>query len=89
MSEPLRLTLKVAPKAAKTAVNGWMGDTLKVSVTAAPDKGKANQAVIELLAQVLGVPKSALHIVRGETSHNKTLEVTGLAAHEALRRLNK
>lgn len=89
MSEPLRLTLKVAPKAAKTAVNGWMGETLKISVTAAPDKGKANQAVIELLAQVLGLPKSALHIVRGETSHNKTLEVAGLAPAEAYKRLGR
>jgi len=46
-------------------------------VTAAPEKGKANAAVIEVLAEALGLPKSALRIVSGETSPLKTVEIDG------------
>lgn len=82
-----RLQIKVAPKAARNAVNGWMADTLKVSVTTAPEKGKANQAVIGLLADALRLPKSALRVVRGETSTQKLIEISGLDEGEVLRRL--
>lgn len=87
MSAPLRLPLKVAPKASRNAVTGWMGETLKLSVTVAPEKGKANQAVIELLAEALHLPKSAVRIVRGETSTSKLAEIDGLDALELRRRL--
>jgi uncharacterized protein len=50
---------------------------LKLRVAAVPDKGKANAAVIALLAKALGVPKSALEITAGETSRIKTLVITG------------
>jgi len=46
-------------------------------VTAAPEKGKVNAAVIEVLAEALGLPKSALRIVSGETSPLKTVEIDG------------
>lgn len=85
----MRLQVKVAPKAARNALNGWMGDTLKVSVTTAPEKGKANQAVIELLAGALRLPKSALAVVRGETSQQKLIEIRGLDEPEVWRRLGR
>jgi uncharacterized protein (TIGR00251 family) len=50
-------------------------DTLKIKVTAAPDKGAANAAVIEVLAKALGVAKSQVEILRGETSRQKQLGV--------------
>lgn len=87
MSAPLRLSLKVAPKASRNAVSGWMGETLKLSVTVAPEKGKANQAVIELLAEVLHLPKSAVRIVRGETSTSKLAEISGIGEAELRSRL--
>ncbi|MFA5938990.1 MAG: DUF167 domain-containing protein [Sinimarinibacterium sp.] len=83
----MRLQLKVTPKGGRNAINGWMGETLKLSVTAAPEKGKANQAVIELLADVLHLPKSAFTILRGDTSAQKLVEVRGLDEGEILRRL--
>lgn len=89
MSAPLRLPLKVAPKASRNAVTGWMGETLKLSVTMAPEKGKANQAVIELLCEVLHLPKSAVRIVRGETSTSKLAEIDGLDVQELHRRLSR
>lgn len=87
MADPLRLQLKVAPKAARDAVNGWIGETLKVSVTAAPERGKANEAVVALLATTLGLPRSALSIVRGHGSVHKLVEIRGLDAAELRRRL--
>ncbi|ROH90973.1 DUF167 domain-containing protein [Stagnimonas aquatica] len=89
MSAPLRLPLKVAPKASRNAVTGWMGETLKLSVTVAPEKGKANQAVVDLLCEVLHLPKSAVRIVRGETSTSKLAEIDGLDAQELHRRLSR
>lgn len=82
-----RLDLKVSPKAARNAVTGWMGEVLKVSVTAAPEKGKANQAVEALLAEALGLARSAVTVVAGQTSKQKRVEIAGLDADEVRRRL--
>ena len=73
----MRLHLKVVPKASRDRVAGWVGDRLKVQVTAAPERGKANAAVIEVLAAALGVPRGRVRIVAGETSPLKTVEVDG------------
>ena len=73
------LDLKVSPKASRNAVTGYMGEVLKVSVTAAPEKGKANRAVEELLAEALGLPLSAVRVVAGHTAKTKRVEITGLA----------
>ena len=84
-----RLNLKVTPKASRNAISGWRGDTLRLSVTAAPEKGKANQAVITLLAEALDLPRSSLCIVRGETASTKIVEIGGLDETEMFRRLGK
>jgi uncharacterized protein len=73
----LRLLLKVIPKSSRDRVVGWVGDRLKVQVTAAPERGKANDAVVEVLAAALGVSRSQVRIVAGETSPLKTVEVDG------------
>lgn len=69
------LLLKVHPKASRDRVVGWVGDRLKVQVTAPPERGKANEAVIGLLADVLGVPRSAVRVTSGQTSTLKTVQV--------------
>ena len=76
--EGLLLSLKVQPKSSANRILGEHGGALKVSVTAAPEKGKANAAVIALLSETLGVPKSAIEIVRGETSRIKTVRIHGM-----------
>ncbi len=81
------LDLKVSPKASRNAVTGFVGEALKVAVTAAPERGKANEAVEELLAEALGLPRSAVRVVAGQTSRNKRLEIAGLEAAEVRRRL--
>ena len=67
--------LKVSPKASRNAIAAWHGDVLKLSVTAVPDRGRANQAVIALLASELGLAKSSCRIIRGHTGREKTVEI--------------
>ena len=78
----IRLAVKVTPKSAADRIQGWAEDEkgeriLKVTVTAPPEDGKANKAVIALLAKRLKLPKSAIDIASGETSRHKTLLIDG------------
>ncbi|HXX95431.1 MAG TPA: DUF167 domain-containing protein, partial [Planctomycetota bacterium] len=63
----MRLSLKVVPKSSRDRIVGWVGDRLKVQVTAPPERGRANQAVLALLAGVLELPASRIRLVAGET----------------------
>jgi len=69
--EAVLLHVRVQPKARANAVKGWHGAALRVSVTAAPEDGKANRAVIELLAQLLDVAPTSIRLVRGAASRDK------------------
>jgi uncharacterized protein (TIGR00251 family) len=70
------LNIRVLPRSSKNNVVGEMADgTLKVKLTAAPVDGKANEALVELLAEHFEVSKSKIKIVRGGTSKNKVVEV--------------
>ena len=73
----IRLSVKVTPKASSDRIRGWDGAVLKVAVTAVPEDGKANKAVIALLAKTLKLPKSAIDIASGETSRTKILLIDG------------
>ena len=77
----IRLRLKVQPKARRETIAGWApdpdGQVLKVSVGAPPEDGKANAAVIALLAKRLGVAKSAISVVSGATDRRKLVEIRG------------
>lgn len=70
-----RLRLRVHPKARKDTITGVHAGALKVSVTAPPERGKANEAVVKVLAKALDLPKQAVAIVAGETSQDKTVVV--------------
>lgn len=72
------LRLKVTPSASADAVVGWQGDVLRLRVTAPAQRGKANEAVLRLLAAALGIERRRLRIVRGETSRQKVVFVEGL-----------
>lgn len=83
-----RLELRVQPGARETAVAGWRADgSLKVKVTEPPEDGRANRAVIGLLAERLGVRATAVTVVRGASSRSKTIEVAGLTPDELRARL--
>ncbi|NGX45405.1 MAG: hypothetical protein K940chlam2_00557 [Chlamydiae bacterium] len=69
------IEVKVSTKASKNSVEGFEGEVLKIKCTAVPEKGKANESVIALLAEYYGVPKSRITILRGKTSSRKTIQI--------------
>ena len=80
--------IKVQPRARKNAVLGTLGDALKLSLTAPPVDGRANEACIEFFAKLLKVPRSSVTIAAGQTSRNKVIHVAGLSAKEVETRLS-
>lgn len=82
------LPLRVVPGARRSEVVGRLGEAWKLRVKAAPERGRANEEVIRLLARTLGVRESAVHIVRGHGSADKLVEVDGLSLEESERRLD-
>jgi len=80
-------TVKVHPRGRKNAITGEVGDALKVSLTAPPVEGRANEACIEFFAEVLNVPRSSVSIAAGQSSRNKVIRVAGVSAEEVRRRL--
>jgi len=74
--------VKVHPRAKKNAITGEVGDALKLSLTAPPVDGRANEACVDFFAKLLKVPRSSVTIAAGLTSRNKVIRVAGLSAEE-------
>ena len=74
--------VKVQPKASTDQVVGYRAGVLQLRVTAPPDRGRANAAVVSLLAKALGVAKSKVRIIRGQTSRDKVVTVESLTPEE-------
>ncbi len=79
--------VRVHPRAKKNAITGQVGDALKLSLTAPPVDGKANEACIDFFAKLLNVPRSSVTIAAGQSSRNKVIRVAGLSAEEIKKRL--
>ena len=82
-----RLRLRVVPGSKQPGVVGRHGEAWKLRVTAAPERGRANDAAIRLLAETLCVGPADIRLIAGHGSRDKVVEVTGLDAVEAERRL--
>jgi uncharacterized protein YggU (UPF0235/DUF167 family) len=82
-----RLRLRVSPGAGRSAVVGRHGAAWKVRVAAAPERGKANDAVVELLAATLALPRPSVRLVSGLGTRDKIVELAGIDADETDRRL--
>jgi uncharacterized protein (TIGR00251 family) len=80
-------SVRLQPRAKRDRVAGAVGDALKISVTAPPVEGKANQACCALLAKVLNLPKSSVSIAAGQSSRNKLVRIAGITAAELSKRL--
>lgn len=80
----LTLRVHVTPKSGRNEVVGWRGGELSVRVTAPPEGGKANAAACEVLADALGVAKSAVRVTRGDTARHKTMVVRGVGEADSL-----
>jgi hypothetical protein len=79
--------LRVSPGAGRTALVGRHGDAWKVRVTEAPERGRANEAVLRLLAETLALPRTALTLVSGHGGRDKVVELTGMGPALIERRL--
>ena len=82
-----KLPIKVVPGSSRNGIAGWLGDTLRVRVTAPPERGKANAAVESLLCEVLGLPGGSVRVVSGSTSPRKIVEIVGISEADARQRL--
>jgi uncharacterized protein len=88
MPEPTtRLRIRVSPGARRTELVGRQGEAWKVRVAAAPERGRANDAVLKLLAERLRIPLAELTLVGGRSGRDKVVELRGLDPEEADRRL--
>jgi len=85
----LKLELKVVPGSSRDAVAGWLGDALKIRVKAPPEHGRANAAVIALLADTLGITADRIAISRGQSSPRKLVEIQGLTERQVRDRLDR
>jgi len=73
----MRITVQVVPRSSKNSL-AWEQGVLKARLTAPPVDGAANEALIALLAERLGLPKRDIHIVHGATSRRKAVEIAGM-----------
>ncbi len=85
--ETVRLSVRLTPRASREEIAGFEGETLRVRVTAPPVEGRANRALVRLLAKRLGVPRGAVRVVTGQTSRRKVVAIAGLDGTELRRRL--
>jgi uncharacterized protein (TIGR00251 family) len=76
----------VSPRAARARISGRHGTAWKVRVAPSPERGKANEAVVALVAEALRVPRARVELVAGETSRDKVVEIQGLSENEVERR---
>jgi uncharacterized protein (TIGR00251 family) len=84
------IRVQVHPGARRDGIQGWRSDgALRLSVVAAPEEGRANQAVIDLLAGVLAVPRRQVAVVRGQSSRSKQVAIEGLEEPELKRRIEE
>ena len=77
-----RFTVKVHPRARRSAVTGRLGDAWKLDLTAPPVEGKANDECVRYLAELVGVPRARVRIVMGLTSRTKVVEIEGVTEEE-------
>jgi uncharacterized protein (TIGR00251 family) len=86
-SQGATFAVKVHPRARRNAITGAVGDALKVSLTAPPVEGKANDACLAFLAEILQLPRASVTMAAGQSSRQKVIRVAGLTVVEVEERL--
>jgi uncharacterized protein (TIGR00251 family) len=79
---------KIVPGSSRTCICGLLDGMLKIKISAPPEKGKANQRLLEFLAKQLGVKKSAISIISGQTNPIKQVQALGISADALIEKLN-
>lgn len=72
------IKVRIEPRSTKAGISGFVGDALKVKVHSPPLKGAANEELLELLSETFSIKKSAMKIIKGDTSKNKLVEIEGI-----------
>jgi uncharacterized protein (TIGR00251 family) len=85
--EGVLLNVHAQPGARREGLTGEHGGALRVAVNAPPDKGKANAAILQVLAGALGLKPSQIALIAGETSRRKRVLLAGLTVEDAARRI--
>lgn len=80
--DSVTVTIRVVPRASKTEFAGEIGGAVKVRITSPPIDGAANAELIKLFAKTLGVAKSCVEIVSGQTSKTKRIRIAGVTAEQ-------
>lgn len=88
MKPSCRIAVKATPNARAHEIRGFAGDVLVVRLKAPPIDGKANEALVRLVAERLGLPRAAVTLDHGATARRKLLRIEGLAREEAIARLS-
>lgn len=88
MADSVRINVYVQPRASKTVVAGMHDGCVKIRLAAPPVDGAANAALVEFVAEQLGIAKSRVRITAGMTSRRKTVEVDGVTAEQLSRSLS-
>ncbi|HZQ38511.1 MAG TPA: DUF167 domain-containing protein [Dehalococcoidia bacterium] len=83
----VRIAIQITPRAAADRIEGWSGEELRVRVTVPPVEGRANAALVRLLARALGIAPSRVRVLAGATSRRKLVEIEGLSLDEVKVRL--
>lgn len=87
--EKALLKIRVNPRSSRNQITGWRDDVLQIKLTAPPVEGAANKAVLEFLAEQLGIKKSQIALVSGTASREKIVEITGLSNGEIRYRIER
>jgi uncharacterized protein (TIGR00251 family) len=85
----VHIKVKVLPKSSTNQIIGQEGDLFKVKLTSPPVEGKANKALIELLAKRLSIAKKRIEIISGKRSRLKTVRISGLSLEDITQVLNR
>src|SRR6201993_4800201 len=87
--DTVSLSVRIHPRAKLNAITGRGGDALKVSLTAPPVDGKANDACVEFFAKLLKLPRSSVTIAAGQTSRNKVIRVAGVSGEYVRKQIGR
>ncbi len=83
-----RLAVRVTPGAKRNSIEGLKDGVWRIKIAAPPVEGKANEALVNYLSEVLGVRKNSFSLMKGETSRNKLLSVKGITPQEVSSKLS-
>ncbi len=81
--------VKITPHSQQKKILGWERDHLKIRLHAAPEKNRANEELVELLASVFALPKSSVHVLKGHTSRLKRILLTDLSLEKGKKLLSQ